>query len=71
MAGSYATISGDTWDGIAKKVYGSESQAGFLMEQNRELIETWQFDAGVKINTPDLPEERDGLMPPWKYEANV
>lgn len=71
MAGSYTTISGDTWDGIAKKVYGSESQAGFLMERNRELIETWRFDAGVKINTPDLPEERDGLMPPWKYEANV
>ena len=42
----YTTKSGDTWDVIAKEVYGSEYHA------------------------PALEEERDGLMPPWKYEAS-
>ncbi len=27
-------------------------------------------NAGVELNTPALEEERDGLMPPWKYEAS-
>lgn len=66
----YTTKSGDTWDAIAKAVYGSEYHADFLMEANREHIETFVFSAGVMLNTPALPEERDGQLPPWKYEAS-
>ena len=32
--------------------------------------ETFIFQAGVELSTPALEEERNGLLPPWKYEAN-
>ncbi|MDO5544947.1 MAG: LysM domain-containing protein [Eubacteriales bacterium] len=67
---SYITKSGDTWDGIAKEVYGSEYHADVLMAANRDHIDTFIFSAGVTLNTPALEDERDGLLPPWKYEAS-
>lgn len=68
--GTYITRSGDSWDGIAKEVYGSEYYADVLMEANRAHIDTFRFEAGVELNTPALAEERDGGLPPWKYEAS-
>lgn len=67
---AYITKSGDTWDMIAKKVYGSEYHADVLMAANAAHIETFVFQAGVELSTPALEEERNGLLPPWKYEAN-
>ena len=67
---AYTTISGDTWDGIAKKVYGNELKADVLMAANPEHIETFIFSAGVELKTPALTEARAGTLPPWKYEAN-
>lgn len=66
----YVTKSGDTWDTIAKEVYGDEYQAGMLMAANREYIDTFIFSAGVRLNTPAVKAERDGAAPPWKYEAS-
>lgn len=66
----YMTKSGDTWDVIAKEVYGSEYHADVLMAANPQEIDTFIFNAGVELNTPALEEERDGLLPPWKYEAS-
>lgn len=66
---SYTTISGDTWDGIAKNVYGQEKHADFLMQNNPEKISVFRFDAGVEIATPALPEEKSGFLPPWKFEG--
>lgn len=66
---SYTTISGDTWDGIAKSVYGQEKYADFLMQHNPEKISVFRFDAGVEITTPALPEEKSGFLPPWKFEG--
>lgn len=66
----YKTKSGDTWDVIAKEVYGSEYHADVLMAANPQEIDTFIFNAGVELSTPALEEERDGLMPPWKYEAS-
>ncbi len=67
---AYITKSGDTWDVIAKEVYGSEYHADVLMAANREHISTFIFSEGVELNTPDLEEKRDGSLPPWKYEAD-
>lgn len=67
---AYITKSGDTWDMIAKEVYGSEYHADVLMAVNAAHIETFIFQAGVELSTPALEEERNGLLPPWKYEAN-
>ena len=66
---SYTTISGDTWDGIAKNVYGQEKYADLLMQNNPEKISVFRFDAGVEIITPALPEEKSGFLPPWKFEG--
>lgn len=66
----YTTKSGDTWDVIAKEVYGNEYRADVLMAANAAHIETFIFQAGVELSTPALEEERNGLLPPWKYEAN-
>lgn len=67
---AYITKSSDTWDMIAKEVYGSEYHADVLMAANAAHIETFIFQAGVELSTPALEEERNGLLPPWKYEAN-
>ena len=67
---AYITKRGDTWDMIAKEVYGSEYHADVLMAANAAHIETFIFQAGVELSTPALEEERNGLLPPWKYEAN-
>lgn len=66
----YITKSGDTWDVIAKEVYGSEYHADVLMAANPEHIGTFAFASGVTISTPELTQERNGLLPPWKYEAD-
>lgn len=66
----YVTKSGDTWDMIAKEVYGDELRADVLMKANRDHIETYIFESGVELTIPDFVEERDGNLPPWKYEAN-
>lgn len=66
---AYITKSGDTWDVIAKEVYGSEYRADVLMAANPQHIGTFVFGSGVEITAPELADERDGLLPPWKFEA--
>ena len=56
MDTTYTTRQGDQWDAIAKKVYGDEKYAGYLMEQNLPLLDIFEFDAGTALNTPALPE---------------
>ena len=53
---AYTTKSGDTWDGIAKSVYGDELKADVLMAANREYIEIY------------IEEEMaaNDNLPPWK-----
>lgn len=65
----YTTKSGDTWDVIAKEVYGSEYHADALMAANPEHIDTFRFSAGVVLKTPTVEDARAGTLPPWKYEA--
>lgn len=62
----YRTVQGDTWDKIAKVVYGDELQAGFLMSQNYPLLDYFIFPANIELNTPDLPEEGIGELPAWR-----
>lgn len=62
----YETKSGDTWDMIAREVYGSEYHADILMAANQQHIETFIFHAGVELATPALKVEQSGHLPPWK-----
>lgn len=68
MDTTYTTRQGDQWDAIAEKVYGDEKYAGYLMEQNLPLLDIFEFDAGTALNTPALPEEQDGGLPPWRFQ---
>ena len=65
----YKTKSGDTWDVIAKEVYGSEYRADVLMEANREYIGTFLFSDGVALETPAPQDKPDDALPPWKQGA--
>lgn len=65
---TYITKSGDTWDSIAKEVYGSEMKADTLMKANLDYIEIYRFDSGTELAVPELEEETvtDDSLPPWK-----
>ncbi len=62
----YITQDGDQWDSIAKKVYGNELYADFLMEHNGKYIDVFEFDAGTVLRTPSLPETKTSNLPPWR-----
>lgn len=70
-----ADASGAVSDAIAdngktfKQNYGA-LKTYILMAANPQQIDTFLFEAGVVLATPVLEEERDGLLPPWKYEAS-
>lgn len=68
MAGKYTTIQGETWDQIALKVYGAERHADYLMKSNYPYLDTLVFSAGTVLNVPELPEELDGDLPPWRTD---
>jgi phage tail protein X len=62
----YSTTQGDTWDVIAKKVYGNEKLADLLMAGNFELLDTLVFSAGVTVRVPEKPAVADTDLPPWR-----
>lgn len=65
----YITKSGDTWDIIAKEVYGDEMRLSFLMKNNGDLLTYFVFPSGVVVKIYDLPEEvdeEDEDIPDWR-----
>lgn len=62
----YTTIQGDTWDGIAYKLYGSSAQMTKLMEANPEHMRAVIFGAGVVLQVPELPQQPVSELPPWR-----
>ena len=61
----YKTIQGQTWDQIAREVYGSELKADVLMAANQKQLDVFIFPAGVLLDVPEL-EERNPNLPPWR-----
>ena len=49
MAKVYKTKSGDTWDIIAKEVYGDELYTSFLMGNNQQHLGYFVFPEGVLL----------------------
>lgn len=62
----YKTVQGDTWDGIAFKIYGSEYRMIALMDANTEQIDTAVFSAGVVLHVPEVETPIPVALPPWK-----
>lgn len=64
--GAYETVQGDTWDMIAKKVYGKEKYADFLMENNWHVLDYMVFPSGISLAVPELTEDVDLGLPIWR-----
>ena len=65
MAEVYKTKSGDTWDMVAKNVYGDELYVSLLMSNNQELLDYFIFPEGIGLSLPEIPEE-ENLLPDWR-----
>lgn len=64
---NYTTMQGDTWDGIAYKLYQDESYMTDLMKLNPDLTQTVIFSAGVVLSLPEVVEPQQATdLPPWK-----
>lgn len=63
---SYITIQGDTWDMIAKKVYGNEKCLDILMQSNFPLLDYLVFPAGIEVLIPDKLPDRQENLPIWR-----
>ena len=67
MAKTYTTIQGDMWDGIAKKIYGTEDAINVLLEANQSYNDIVIFSAGTVLVIPDYTTQADtSLLPPWR-----
>ena len=69
---TYITASGDTWDTIAKAVYGDEFKADLLMKErcNITLLDYQVFPAGVTVVIPEITEREtyEDDLPDWRKE---
>lgn len=66
----YRTISGDTWDLISYKIFGSEQYFHQLMRANLNLLSIAVFDSNVPIIVPEIDTSTNTVdtskLPPWK-----
>ena len=66
----YRSQSGDTWDLISFRVYGTEGYFHNLIRANLNLIDIAVFSANIPIIVPDFvdktSEENYDKLPPWK-----
>lgn len=62
----YRTLQGDTWDGVAVKIYGDEKYMNTLLEANQVHRERIVFPANVILFLPDVSTQATSILPPWK-----
>lgn len=62
----YRTLQGDTWDGIAVKVYGDEKYMNVLLEANQVHRERIIFPANVILSLTNVATQATSILPPWK-----
>lgn len=72
MSSTYTTIQGDTWDGIAYKLYGDEKYMKNLIEANWLYADTMVFSAGVELTVPEISDEEkdDDNLPIWRQSSS-
>lgn len=63
---TYTTISGDEWDLICYKHYGTEMVMDKVMNANPEYMHIVVFPAGVTLNMPEIDTvQTTRNKPPW------
>lgn len=67
MAADYTTIQGDTWDGIAFRLWKNEKLFNLLVRENEQYAGIAVFPAGIRISVPDVETQRTIAknLPPW------
>jgi phage tail protein X len=69
---TYTTVSGDTWDMIARQAYGDELLAHHIMQdrENITLLDYQVFPTGIEVYIPDLSETQtyDDDLPDWRKD---
>jgi phage tail protein X len=71
MMWEYETKQGDTWDVLARDIYGSEMLAYLILQANPAYMEMIYLPSGLKLTIPDTPPQKTNQpMPPWAREAN-
>lgn len=68
---TYTTTQGDTFDILAKKIYGDEKHIDLLMGANPRYCGVIVFSAGIVLSVPDLTDTiatREGF-PSWRSGA--
>ena len=66
---TYSTLQGDTWDGIAFKLYGDANLMTLLLNANPEQAKTVVFSGGVILDVPPKPADTPDTLPPWRREG--
>ena len=64
----YVTIQGDTWDGIAFRLWGEERHMNRLMAANPDHADVLIFPAGLRLGVPEAPPPatlKTSELPPW------
>lgn len=66
LANLYKTVSGDEWDVICYKHYGTEMVMDQVMNANPQYIHTVVFSAGVELILPEIDTIKESTnKPPW------
>lgn len=69
MTSTTITRQGDTWDILAKRLFGNEHYMEELIAANTDHRKTVVFSYGTRINVPDIDTEATAVsdnLPPWK-----
>ncbi len=65
----YIAQGGDTWDSIAIAAYNEERMSTFLIDANRDYIDTVIFEGGEVLKVPVIDAEQvetSETLPPWR-----
>lgn len=62
----YSTKQYDTFDKIARELYGDESVASYIIDANPEYSDVIIFNAGVQLYLPKLERVETSTLPQWK-----
>lgn len=66
MPSTITTSQGDSWDGLAYRLWGEERLFDRLMRANPAHLDVVVFPAGVVLVVPDVETPTQSLeLPPW------
>lgn len=62
---TYTTVSGDTFDKIARNQLGSEYLLPFLLEENQQYRHVLIFTGGITLTIPEVETDDYENVPEW------